>query len=526
MKMLNRLPQLAKPLGLLLLLLEVQLAVRQKPVAAQVKQPIAIEESQDICPANLPQAIESITNRPEFRYARWGILIQTQSTQAILYSHDSDRYFIPASSIKLLTTAAALHRLGANFRMRTSVYGSNTDINLLPSPPLPTPHSPLPLLTNQLTDKTIKLLRLVGRGDPSLSDNQLRDLAQQLKRHGITHIQELRVEEGYFSQPTINQTWEWGDISTDYGTSVNSLILNQNAASLTLSPQSLGQPLQVTWADSIAGAQWKIENNTVTSEANSSDFIEITGILGKPILQLRGQLPVNGEAITTAVAILDPSEYFLVHFQNILATEGIKVENASVSSNIDPLNEPELAAVASPPLATLLVETNQNSNNLYGETLLRTLASVTQTNKTESTAELGIQQVKAILTELGVNPESYIQADGAGLSRRNLVTPTALVQTLQAMAETPEADIYRASLSISGVSGTLSRRFRDTAAQGILQGKTGTMTGISALSGYLDTPNYQPLVFSIILNQATEPSVSLRQAIDEIVLLLTRLHSC
>lgn len=505
----DRLPQLGKPLGLLLLLLEVQLAVRQKPVVAQVKQPIAIEESQNICPANLPQAIESITNRTEFRYARWGILIQTQSSQTILYSHDRDRYFIPASNIKLITTAAALHRLGADFRIRTSVYGI--------------PLSPLP---NQLTDKTIKLLRLVGRGDPSLSDSQLRDLAQQLKRRGITHIQQLRVEEGYFSQPTINQTWEWGDISTYYGTSVNSLILNQNAALLTLSPQSLGQPLQVTWLDSIAAAQWKIENNTVTSETNSSDFVEITGILGKPILQLRGQLPVNGEAITTTVAILDPNEYFLAHFQNILATEGIKVENASVSSNIDSLNEPELAAVESPPLATLLVETNQNSNNLYGEALLRTLASVTQADKTESTAEAGIQQVKATLTELGVNPESYIQADGAGLSRRNLVTPTALVKTLQAMAQTPEADIYRASLSVSGVNGTLSRRFRDTAAQGILQGKTGTMTGISALSGYLDTPNYQPLVFSIILNQGNQPSASLRQAIDEIVLLLTRLHSC
>ena len=129
----DRLPQLGKPLGLLLLLLEVQLAVRQKPVVAQVKQPIAIEESQNICPANLPQAIESITNRTEFRYARWGILIQTQSSQTILYSHDRDRYFIPASNIKLITTAAALHRLGADFRIRTSVYG----IPLSPPPPPP-----------------------------------------------------------------------------------------------------------------------------------------------------------------------------------------------------------------------------------------------------------------------------------------------------------------------------------------------------------------------------------------------------
>lgn len=510
----DRLLTLGKPLSLLLLLLEVNLAVRQKPVAAQIKPPIPIEASQDICPAHLPQAIESITNRPEFRHARWGMLIQTQSGKRILYSHDSDRYFIPASNIKLLTTAAALHRLGANFRIKTSVYGSNTNKKL------PSSH------LNQLTDETIKLLRLVGRGDPSLTEEGLKDLAQQLKERGIRHIQQLIVEENYFSQPTINPTWEWGDISTDYGTSVNSLILNQNAASLTLSPQSLGQPLQITWEDTIAAKQWQIQNNTITSQPESSSFIEINSIFGKPILQINGELPLNSKPITTSVAILDPSAYFLAHFQNILATEGITVENASISFQANPQHEPELATVTSPPLATLLIETNQNSNNLYGEALLRILGSITQNNHNKSTAAAGIAEIKTTLTQLGINPESYIQVDGAGLSRQNLVTPTALVETLQAMAKTPEADIYRSSLSVSGINGTLSRRFRDTPAQGILHGKTGSMTGISALSGYLDTPNYQPLVFSIILNQATQPSISLRQAIDEIILLLTRLHSC
>jgi D-alanyl-D-alanine carboxypeptidase/D-alanyl-D-alanine-endopeptidase (penicillin-binding protein 4) len=370
-----------------------------------------------------------------------------------------------------------------------------------------------------------------------LSDNQLKDLAQQLKRRGVRRIQQLRVESSYFTEPTINPTWEWGDISTDYGTSINSLILNQNAALLTLSPQSLGEPLKVTWADPIAEAQWQLENNTITSDPDSVAFFKITGILGKPLLRLEGQLAVNEKPITTAIAILDPNQYFLAHFQNMLDTEGITVKKASVSFHPTPNSEAELATVKSPPLATLLVETNQNSNNLYGEALLRSLgaiaktgspdtASLTQTNPEASTAEAGIQQVKATLTQLGINPESYIQADGSGLSRRNLATPTALVQTLQAMAQTPEANIYRSSLSVAGISGTLQRRFRDTPAQGILQGKTGTMTGVSALSGYLDTPNYQPLVFSIIINQANQPSATLRQAIDEIVLLLTRLHSC
>jgi D-alanyl-D-alanine carboxypeptidase/D-alanyl-D-alanine-endopeptidase (penicillin-binding protein 4) len=94
------------------------------------------------------------------------------------------------------------------------------------------------------------------------------------------------------------------------------------------------------------------------------------------------------------------------------------------------------------------------------------------------------------------------------------------------MAQTKEASVYRASLPVAGISGTLSRRFRNTAAQGTLQAKTGTLTGVSALSGYLDVPGYQSLVFSIMVNQSNQSSAILRQAIDEIVLLLTRLRSC
>ena len=134
--------------------------------------------------------------------------------------------------------------------------------------------------------------------------------------------------------------------------------------------------------------------------------------------------------------------------------------------------------------------------------------------------------MKESLTALGVNPEGYDLVDGSGLSRQNLVTPEAIAQTLKLMARTKEAGVYRASLPVAGVSGTLRRRFNNTAAQGNLQAKTGTLTGVSALSGYLDVRGYQPLVFSIIVNQSDQSAETLRQAIDEIILLLTRLRSC
>ena len=161
---------------------------------------------------------------------------------------------------------------------------------------------------------------------------------------------------------------------------------------------------------------------------------------------------------------------------------------------------------------------------------MRTLQVSTQTSLSispdDDSAEIGLKQMKATLTALGVNPESYVLVDGSGLSRHNLLSPDAIAQTLQLMSQTPHAKVYRASLPVAGVSGSLKNRLRNTAAQGRVYAKTGGMTGVSALSGYLDVPDYQPLVFSIIVNQSDQSFATLRQAIDEIVLLLTRLRSC
>lgn len=455
--------------------------------------------SQSICPSQLGTAIEAVTQRPEFARSRWGILIETLSTANQLYSRDAERYFIPASNVKLLVTAAALRQLSPEFRIRTSVYGTGT----------------LPNLTS---------LRVVGRGDPSLTTAQLKDLAQQLKRQGVRQVQQLIVDDSYFPQSGINPTWEWEDIQYDYATSVTSLILNQNAVTLTLSPQQPGQPLRLSWNDTIAAKQWRVENQSVAATDATENSVTVTGVLGQPILKIKGQLAADAQPDAWDLAILDPAQYFLDSFRQSLLSEGITVTQASIidnSSVTEPM--PELAAVESPPLAELVKETNQESNNLYAEVLLQTLA--TQGDRTIN-SDTGLAVLKQRLTQLGVNPERYRLMDGSGLSRHNLVSPDAIAQTLQRMAQTPQAAIYRASLPVAGVNGTLENRFRNTAAQSHLQAKTGTLTGASALSGYLDVPGYQPLVLSIMVNQSEQSVATLRQGIDEIVLLLTRLRSC
>ncbi len=452
----------------------------------------------DICPGELGAQVDAIANRAEFSRSRWGILIQPLSSTATLYSRDSQKYFIPASNVKLLTTAAALQKLGADFRIKTSVYsGENGD------------------------------LYIAGRGDPSIAEAQLKSLAQQLKRRGISQVNQLIGDDSYFQGNAVNPNWEWEDAQAGYGAPINSLIFNQNAIELLLSPQAIGQPLKVTFAEPQLANQWQIQNNSVTVAQNESEFIEVGREFDRSAIRVSGQLKVGAASESAYVAVVNPANNFVQHFQQVLAAEGIPVKQALVASNSRNFNQ-ELAAVESPAMAELVKETNRESNNLYAEVLLRLLGKVTAQMPVpqEDTSEIGLKELKTALTQLGVNPNSYKLADGSGLSRHNLISPEALVQTLRLMANSPAASIYRASLPVAGESGTLKNRINITPNRVILQAKTGTLSGVSALSGYIEVPNYEPLVFSIIVNQSDQSATKVRSATDEIVLLLNRLRRC
>ncbi len=497
-----------KRTSLVLILINAQLSISPQPVAAkrnpqgiyaQSALPNKLKPTNSVCPAQLNRAIDTIINRPQFSRSRWGIVVQNLNNAQNLYSRDADKYFIPASNLKLLTTAAALRQLGTNFRFRTSIYGTDSG-----------------------------LLRLVGRGDPSLTDVQLTALARQLKLTGVRQLTYLAVEGDRFADDIISPDWEWGDIQADYGAPIGSLIINQNAVTLQLLPQQVGQPLRLVWQDPIAARQWQVDNQSATAKPKEPAQIVVNRDLSN-ILQISGQLNVDSSPETVSLAVVDPAENFVQHLRRVLLVAGIADNSNRVRLNIVEVQRqlakaPELAAINSPPLSQLLVETNQNSNNLYAEALLRALGS--RVNSADSNLQKGLAAVKQTLTTLGVDPTGYVLADGSGLSRHNLVTPNAIAQTLSAMAKSPQAAIYRASLPVAGVSGTLKNRLQGTPAQGIVSAKTGTISGAIGLSGYIDAPNYEPMVFSIIVNQSDRPATVLRQAVDEIVVTLANLRRC
>ena len=465
---------------------------------APVKPPIKVAQTiATICPAQLATAVHQRLD--QVAGARWSVLVQTQgATHPTLFARNPNTLLIPASNNKIFTTAAALKKLGAQYRIRTAVYGSGSSPNLA-------------------------TLRIVGHGDPSLTTTQLGAIAQQLSQRGIRQVTQLIGDDTYFRGALTNPFWDAEDIGQAYAAPVNSLILNQNMIGLTAAPQQVGQSLQVQWDDPTDARDWQLTNQGVTVSASGGEFLDVDR--SGSTIRVTGQLRAGSQSESIGVAIPNPGNYLVKKLRDSLTSNRISVTNSTLVK-FTPVraNEVELAAIESPPLSSLLFETNQESNNTYAEVLLKILGQQ-QNPASQNMTESGTIAIKSILSELGVNPDHYSMVDGSGLADRNRASAAAFVETLQAMTQIPEAEVFRRSLAVSGVSGTLKKRFLNTPAQGIVSAKTGTITGVVALSGYVTPPNYSPIVFSLIANSGAS-AATVRSSIDDVVLLLTRLRSC
>ncbi len=465
---------------------------------APVKQPIKVAQATGtLCPAQLAAPVNRALDRVSG--TRWSVLVQTQgAARQTLFARNPNALLIPASNNKIFTTAAALKKLGAQYRIRTAVYGSGSSPNLA-------------------------TLRIVGHGDPSLTTAQLGTIAQQLSQRGIRQVTQLIGDDTYFRGALTNPFWDAEDAGQAYAAPINGLILNQNIIGLTAVPRQVGQSLQVKWDDSTDANDWRLNNQGVTVSASGGEFLDADRI-GSTI-RVTGQLRAGSASELIGVAIPNPGNYLVKKFRDILTSNRIGVTNSTlVKFTPARADEVELAAVESPPLSSLLFETNQESNNTYAEVLLKTLGQK-QNPMSQNTTESGTIAIKSILSDLGVKADRYLMVDGSGLADRNRASAQAFVETLQAMTQISEADVFRRSLAVSGVSGTLKNRFRNTPAQGIVAAKTGTITGVVALSGYVNPPNHPPLVFSVIANSGASAG-TMRSSVDDLVLLLTRLRSC
>jgi serine-type D-Ala-D-Ala carboxypeptidase/endopeptidase (penicillin-binding protein 4) len=466
------------------------------PTFAQSAPPL--QQSQ--CASQLGPAIDQIIGQPSVNTAHWGILIQAlNNPSSDLYSRNADQLFLPASNAKLLTTAAALTRLTPRFRKQTPFLASGQAPNL-------------------------NTLRIVGQGDPTLNDAKLEQIATILQSKGVRSIATLIGDDSVFQGPLINPTWTWDDVQGGDGLPINSLILNGNVMVLQLFPQRVGEPLGLKWRAQTPSATITIQNRSTTVNGTVQKFPEVNQEQNQ--LEVLGQLSSGSSPENVDVPVPNPGLAFIERFQGMLAARNIQVGQLSLANTpVAQAQEWPIAAINFPSLSALIAESNQQSNNLYAEVLLKLMGSLTPAPG-KSTADQGLANLQQTLTQLGVDSNGYRLLDGSGLSRQNLSSPKAMVQTLRAIAQSPYRNIFRSSLAVAGRSGTLSKRFINTEVQGRLYGKTGTLQGAAALSGYLESPTGSTIVLSILANHSTQSSSALRQAVDKIVLAIAQVNAC
>lgn len=448
---------------------------------------------------SLQRAIDAIADRPVFVAAVWGIEVRGLRSGKVLYARNAEKSLKPASTLKLVTTAAALDAFGPDARLKTTVETVGR----------------LDGMGRVLGD-----VYLVGRGDPNLSGRfsegritaAFEELAEGLKAAGVKRIEGRVIgHEGLFQGERRGEDWSWEDLVWWYGAEVSALAFNDNSADLKVTAgERVGDPVVVD--RNPLSVYYSVVSTAISGPAGSESALALTKAPGSNVIRVAGSYPLGKEPWENSVAMEDPARYATTVFVEVLEARGIRVTGGLATSS-DPLPQGlrTLAAHDSPPMAETIKAVNKPSQNLHAEMLLRLLGARV---KGVGTVEAGQRAVIDFLKRLGVKPESWALQDGSGLSRSDLLSPHEMVNLLVGMDRHPHATVFRDSLPIAGVDGTLKNRMKGTPAAGRVQAKTGSIRHVNALAGYAMPKSGEPLVFSIVVNHHTSGGREALLAID------------
>ena len=460
--------------------------------------------------SNLTARVE----HPRLAAAQLGVKIVSLDTGKTLFEHNSGKLLKPASNAKLYTGALALGRLGPQFRIRTSCYAAAK-----------------PEADGTLTGD----LTIFGRGDFSMAarfhggdyTKALGPLVSALAAAGVKRVNgDLVGDESFFRGPPFGSAWTWDDLGNYYGAEVSALTHEDNVVDLVFKPgAALGQPVTITPKPATQFLQFI--NRTTTVPSGGKRNLELHRPLATGAVYLHGSLPADDKGWIDSMTVPRPALWFLAQLRDALARNGITVTGllrtrdwlAAEAAPVDYGKQMEIAFTESRPVSELVTQMMKPSQNLYAQLLLLQVGART-VKPGQTTEEAGLAEMQKFLAEAGVKRGAVLLEEGSGLSRGCLLMPDATVQLLRHMDKHPTAAVYHAALPLAGVDGSLKSRFTGTAAARNLQAKTGSLRYVNSLSGYVTTAAKERLAFSIMLNAYNGTSVSGREIIDELAVLL------
>ncbi len=418
----------------------------------------------------LTPVLDKILNAPALKGGVTGAMVCRVSDGQVLYAHDADLRLMPASNRKLFTSAAALELLGPDFRVHTDILAAQRPD----------------------ADGTIAgSVYLRGGGDGLLSPADLDAMAGTLAEAGIRRIEGGIVGDGTrFAGGPYGFGWEWDDFSDEEFPQISGLEINEGVLEVHAVPgQTAGEPVRVTldpptdYVPLVVGAQ--------TGAKEAANTCTASRPWNKNYFTVSGTLPL-GQTLTLKLPVQDPALLAAHLLKAALMRHGIAVTGAP-SGGQTPPDAVVLASHPSLPLSAYMVRMNKPSDNLLAESLVRELDGA-------GTYEAGHAQETPFFRTLGIDTEAIALMDGCGISRRDYVTARSVSQLLLGMHEKKNWPLYYASLPIAGVDGTLKGRMVGTPAQNNVHAKTGTLSQVRALSGYVTGRSGQLYVFSLLMN--------------------------
>jgi D-alanyl-D-alanine carboxypeptidase/D-alanyl-D-alanine-endopeptidase (penicillin-binding protein 4) len=444
--------------------------------------------------------VDAILADSNFTATGTGIKIVSLDNNEVLYERNSKALLRPASNLKLLTTATALSTLGKDFSIKTNLYADTL-----------------------VTDSTLHgNIYLKGFGDPDFNSLQLAELVSALRWKGISRIEGNIVgDPSYFDDQHWGAGWMWDDEPFGFAAYNSALSINRNCIDVTVSPGTAIDDSAIVIIDPPTHYV-SVENEATTSEDTLPSTLEISRRFAERlnVITVKGKIPRAAQPQKDPITIRGPEMYFLT-----LAKEELERQRIFFNGNILLDTIParaRLIAQHSQPIDSMIVFLNKVSDNLSAENMLKIIGA--EICGQPGTTEHGIFIVKQVLNSLGIDTTKFLMVDGSGVSHYNLLTPEIYIQLLRGMYSRKDIfDLYYASLPNAGVDGSLETRMRNSAAQNNLHAKTGTIGGVSTLSGYVRTADGEMLVFSIMMQNYIGASDPYRSAQDAIGILMANL---
>lgn len=461
-----------------------------------------------------------LATHPSVLRGHVGYKVIDAETGATIAERGAHEFFTPASNTKLYTTAAALVRLGPDFRFHTEVVAPN--------------HKP--------GEATVSELQFIGGGDPNLSGRTLPYLAtdkggdplasvnrladQIVAAHIETVTGDIVGVDHRYSGDGYPDGWTLDDLIYDYGAPVSSLSVNDSSVHITIRPTApdeladvsvspeVGQLLVMNRVSTTPGLGREIH---MTRDAGSREVV-VTGFIGVGASEYEDDLAVPNPALFAAQCLLEALRQRGVSVRgtaraDTLAFNPFRVWVAQETSNYPP--DSVVASLVSAPLSEAVAIVNKVSQNLHAEMLLRELG-VSQ----GGTLKAGVEARQAFLKDAGINEKDAELTDGSGLARQNLTTPESTVTLLRYMWNRPEREVWLESLPIGGIDGSLEHRFKTTKGAERIHAKTGSIFHVAALSGYAQAQSGRWLIFSIMTNSEAGTQADVRDVVDHICGLL------